>query len=163
MKCVLSEIARHGCASRFHAFSRRYRPELENRYADDNFSENRPRPTQRRSACSKRTCRDSGDHSEPQSHSAQSAVGGRWRLRGFPGRCGRKILLDSWVHAIVTRVLTHRIERFGRKTPTTKKNGHGIVSERSNSLPGKVPGSALYSPDNAAPGSPIFSPVKTRA
>src|SRR5215472_18308765 len=137
MKCVLSEIARHGCASRFHAFSRRYRPELEHRYADDNFSENRPRPTQRRSACSKRTCRDSGDHSEPQSHSAQSAVGGRWRLRGFPGRCGRKILLASWVHAIVTRVLTHRIERLGRKTPTTKKTDTELFLNVQIASPGR--------------------------
>src|SRR5215472_2608541 len=137
MKCVPSEIARHGCASRFHAFSRRYRPELENRYADDNFSENRPRPTQRRSACSKRTCRDSGDHSEPQSHSAQSAVGGRWRLRGFPGRCGRKILLASWVHAIVTRDLTHRIERLGRKTSTTKKTDTELFLNVQIASPGR--------------------------
>jgi len=58
-------------------------------------------------------------------------------------------------HAIVTRVLTQqnrtvRAENLNHE----KENGHGIVPERLNSCPGKVPGSALYSPDNAAPELP---------
>jgi hypothetical protein len=44
MKCVLSEITSQIAQPDFTPIGQRNRSELENRYADDNSSENRPRP-----------------------------------------------------------------------------------------------------------------------